>query len=67
MFCVPCGTSIHTFVYNGLPPAAPLAELLGVLLLHFGPLSKAGHDVVGGPVGLLCSVHCAHVIARLTC
>lgn len=58
--------SIRTFVYDGLPPAAPLAELLGVFLLHFGPLSKTGHNVIGGLVGLLCSLHRAHIIPWLT-
>lgn len=57
---------IRTFVHDGLPLAAPLAELLSVFLLHSGPFGKAGHDVIGGLVGLLCSLHRPHVIPRLT-
>lgn len=56
---------ILTGVHDGLPLAAPLTQLLSVLLLHLRPLHEAGHDVVAGLVGLLRPVHCAHIIPWL--
>lgn len=56
---------ILTRIHYGLPLAAPLAELLGILFLHLCPLHEAGHDVVAGLEGLIGPVHCAHIIPRL--
>lgn len=60
-----CEPGLLTRIHDGLPLAAPLAELLGVLPFHTGPLVEAGHEVIAGPVGLLGSVHRGYIIPRL--
>lgn len=56
---------ILTRIHYGLPLAAPLAELLGVLFFYLCSLHEAGHNVVAGLEGLFSSVHCTHIIPRL--
>lgn len=56
---------ILTRIHYGLPLAAPLAELLGVLFLHLCSLHEARHNVVAGLEGLLSPVHRAPIIPRL--
>lgn len=56
---------ILTRINYRLPLAAPLVQLLSVLLFHFGPLHEAGHNVVAGLVGLLSSMHSVYIITRL--
>lgn len=56
---------ILTGIHYGLPLAAPLAELLGILFLYLCSFHKAGHNIIAGLEGLFCSVHCTHIIAWL--
>lgn len=56
---------ILTRIHYGLPLAAPLAELLGVLFFHLCSLHEARHNVVAGLEGLFGPLHCTHIIPRL--
>lgn len=56
---------VLTGIHYGLPLAAPLAELLGVLLLYLCSFDETGHDVIAGLERLFGSVHCVFIIARL--
>lgn len=60
-----CSHFVLTRIHYGLPLAAPLTELLGVLFFYFCPLHEAGHNVVAGLEGLFSPVHCACIIPRL--
>lgn len=56
---------VLTGIHYGLPLAAPLAELLGVLFFYLCSLVEAGHNVVAGLERLFSSVHCVCIIPRL--
>lgn len=56
---------ILTRIHYGLPLAAPLAELLGVLFFYLCSLHEAGHNVIARLKGLFSSVHCTHIIPWL--
>lgn len=54
-----------TGIHDWLPLIAPLADLLGVLALHAGPLLEARHDVIAGLEGIFCPLHGALIVPRL--
>lgn len=56
---------VLTGIHYGLPLAAPLAELLGVLLFYLCSLDEAGHNVIASLERLFSSLHCVYIISRL--
>lgn len=56
---------VLTGIHYGLPLAAPLTELLGVLFFYLCSLHEAGHNVVAGLERLFSSVHCVYIIPWL--